>query len=111
MSYATVQGDTEPSMQLTCYVNGSPENLTGSTDLRLRRIKPDGTVDELTLTAISLALGTLKRVWGATDNDIPGRYLGQVVVTRASGGEQTFPNLREFFSWDVVERIGFVEFD
>jgi hypothetical protein len=44
----------------------------------------------------------VKRVWASGDSSQVGTHLGRVVVTRANGDPQTFPNDGSWFSWTVV---------
>lgn len=102
MSYAIVQGDLEPDMVITLRVNGEPEDISDATTLQMRWRKPDGIVTTVTLVAVDLATGRVKRVWATGDSDVPGRHYGQVRVTRGNGEFQTFPNTIEMFSWEVI---------
>ena len=108
MSYAIVQNDLEPDMVLTLSVNGAAEDLSDIDEdaIVLNHKLPDGTTDTLDLIAVSLPVGQVKRVWASDDTEIPGRHYGQVTVIRGNGERQTFPNTKEFFSWEVIPLIG-----
>jgi hypothetical protein len=107
MSYAVVQGDLEPDMLLTLRVNGVAEDISDQLDLLLIIKKPNGVVIGKALTAVDLANGQVKRVWSAGDNDLAGRYYGQVRVQRANGEYQTWPNKLECFQWEVIPSLDF----
>lgn len=92
MSYAVVQGDLEPDMRLVCEVNGAVSDLTGALAANLRWKKPDGTVVTVPLTIVTPTAGLVQRTWVAGDTALVGQHLGQVIITRASGELQTFPN-------------------
>lgn len=106
MSFAMVQGDLEPDMILTLRINGVAEDISDQTAMVMKWKKPDGTTTSVTLTAVDLAAGRVKRVWAAGDTDIPGRHYGQVRITRANGEFQTWPNRIENFQWEVIPLIG-----
>lgn len=101
MSYNIVQYDLEPDLFLTASVNGDAEDLTGATALKLHWRKPDGTVSDVDLTAVTLATGQVKRVWVAGDTDMVGWHRGRIVVTRPTGENQTFPSDGSWFIWYV----------
>jgi hypothetical protein len=102
MSVEIVQGDLEPDIQFTCSVNGTAEDISDSTARVLRWKKPgEETTVDVALTTVSLAAGTVKRVWAAGDTDIAGAHRGRVVVTRANGETQTFPSDGSWFIWFV----------
>ena len=97
-----VVGDLEPDMPLACTMNGSAEPLTGATSIQMRHRKPDGSSALVDLTAVDLATGQVKRVWEDGDTDQAGIHYGRVVVVRANGEQQTFPNDGTWFSWTVA---------
>lgn len=93
-------------MYLTCLNDGRVGSLSDVTAARLRWRRPDGVVQEVSLVTVSLALGAFVRFWVAGDTDLVGVHAGQVIVTRGSGGEQTFPNDGLFFYWTVTPALG-----
>lgn len=96
MSFSLVVGDLEPDMTLT--VSAS---LTGASSYQLLWRKPDGTESTVSLTAVDLAAGQVKRVWVAGDTAMAGVHRGRVVVTWPSAQPQTFPNDGTWFIWYV----------
>ena len=108
MSYAIVQNDLEPDMILTLSVNGAAEDLSDIDEdaIVLNWKKPDGSTTTALLESVTLSIGQVRRVWATDDTEIPGRHYGQVTVIRGNGERQTFPNTKEFFSWEVIPLIG-----
>lgn len=105
MSYSIVEGDLERDMELTALLNGEAQSLVGALSIQLRWKKPDGTVSLVDLTAVSLAAGTVKRVWVAGDTDQVGTHYGQLVVQHANGETQTFPNDGSYAIWNVYPQL------
>lgn len=107
MSYSLVQGDLDPDMEIdvTAYDATLGDyvaaTLTGALSIDLRWKKPDSTVSTVSLTAIDLPTGKVKRVWVAGDTDVVGTHYGQVVVTMAGGEIKTFPNDGSRIIWNV----------
>ena len=99
------QFDTEPGMYLECLNENRTESLTDAIAWRMRWRRPDGTVIEVPLVAASLTAGAFVRFWEPGDTDLLGVHTGQVIVTRGSGGETTFPNDGTFFYWTVTDRL------
>jgi hypothetical protein len=102
--YEIIEGDLEPDLYLTILVNDEPEDISGST-VEMRWKKPDGTVETVSLTAVNLALGQVKRVWLEGDTDIVGWHKAQIIVTRPGGEVQTFPSDGSHFVWRVSEQL------
>lgn len=102
MSFYLVAGDLEPDMPLTITMNNAVEPLTNALAIQMRWRKPDGTTSLVSLTAVDLAAGQVKRVWAEGDTDRVGTHFGRVVVTRSNGEVQTFPSDGSWFSWTVV---------
>lgn len=102
MSFEIGQGDLEPDIGFSLTVNGAAKNISTAASYVLRHRKPDGTVIEgLTLTAVDLAGGLVKRVWAAGDTADLGVHRGWVVVTWAGGEVQTFPSDGTSYIWFV----------
>lgn len=104
MSYSIVVGDREPDMEMVCEVNGKPSSLVGALAANLRWKKPDGTISMVGLAIVDAAAGLVRRTWIAGDTDQAGQHLGQVVVTRANGELQTFPN-KGWAMWTVAPQL------
>lgn len=105
MSYTIIEGDLEPDMGLTVYIDDAPAVLTGALVVELRWQKPDGTVSIVSLTTVNLAVGQVKRVWQAGDTDQVGYHKGQIRVTRSNGEYQTFPSDGSSYMWLVSPKL------
>ena len=105
MAYEIVEGDLDPDMQITVLVNGLPLDLTTASLLQMRWQKPDATVVTVSLTAVSLANGQVKRVWAAGDTAQTGEHLARVLVTWASGEVQSFPSDGSYMRWEVNPQL------
>lgn len=99
--FELVKGDLDPDMELTVTVNGVAQDLTAATTIKLRWLKPDGTTADVTLTAVNLLAGKVKRVWVVGDTNLVGYHKGRIVITWANGETQTFPNDGSWHIWAV----------
>lgn len=106
MSYTLTAGDLLPDMKLNVSSGGAPADLTGAISIDLRWVKPDGTVSTVSLVAIDLATGQLKRVWVSGDTDIAGPHRGRVVVAFPGPRTETYPNDGDHFLWHVYAPLG-----
>jgi hypothetical protein len=106
MSYSVIRGDLTPDMPLTLTTNDTPDDLTAASSIELRWLKPDGTLTTVTLTAVDLATGQVKRVWVTGDTDLVGTHYGQVVVTIPTSLPKTYPNDGSEIIWNVYPQLG-----
>lgn len=102
MSFNLVEGDLNPDMEVDAIdSDGDAADLSAAADVSLYWLKPDGTASTVTLVAISLATGRLKRVWEAGDSDQVGVHQGRIVVTDGAGETSTYPNDGSWLYWWV----------
>jgi hypothetical protein len=107
--FELVAGDLEPDMPLTVTMNGEAVDLTDATSIVLHWLKPNGAVVDVTLTAVDLATGQVKRVWETGDSAQTGYHKARVKVTWDTGDVQTYPNDGSWLIWAVYEAVGLVE--
>lgn len=101
--YEIVQGNLEPDLRFQCTVLGQPEDVSDATSFVLLWLRPDGTTTTVSLVAIDLSAGLVKRVWVAGDTSVIGLHRGRVLVTRGNAEPQTFPSDGSWFRWRVNE--------
>jgi NADPH-dependent ferric siderophore reductase len=99
-----IEGDLEPDMDLAVTVNGIAQDITSATTITLHWLKPNGTVADVTLTAVDLTTGQVKRIWAAGDTSVVGYHRGRVVITWSTGEKQTFPNDGSWHLWVVYSK-------
>lgn len=102
MSYQIGQGDLAPDIIFEAGVNGAPENLSDALSYKLRWWKPSGSIVEVTITPLDLALGQFKRTWAPGDTDEIGTHSAKLIVTRGNGDQQTFPSDGSHLRWRVT---------
>lgn len=98
MSFNMIAGDLEPDMSVIV-----DDDISDALAYVLEWIDPDGIESELTLSAVNLATGQLRRTWEAGDTDKVGIHQGRVRVTRGNGEDQHYPSDGTRFRWYVHE--------
>jgi hypothetical protein len=89
--FEIIQGSLEPDIVFPLVDSaGAALDLTGSTDLKMRWKKSDGSVVEAALVEEDFEEGTLKRVWASGDTDLVGIHECIVTLLRANGELQKF---------------------
>lgn len=96
-----IKGDTKPDLEFTITVDDVAQDLTTASTIELKWIKPDDTVETVSLTAVDLVNGEVKKVWTAGETDIVGYHRGRVVVTWSDDNIQTFPNDGSWYIWAI----------
>lgn len=94
IDFFLAKGDSAPSIQVTLLnADETPVDLTGCTVVF--RTRPKNKSDVLSggaCTIVNATAGIVRYDWALTDTDPTGIYLGEWVVTFASGKEMTLPS-------------------
>jgi hypothetical protein len=99
--YEIDQGDLGPPMAITLNEDGVATDVSGAIAISLRWYAPDGTtVEGQVVTVVDGPTGQLAYSWIAGQTAVPGRYRGQITVTRAFG-QETFPSDGTYIQWYV----------
>lgn len=87
-----VQGDDAPPVRgQILKVDGTPFDLTGSTEVRFQMRKPDDRHHSVDAVAdvVDNVTGKVRYEWAANDLSVPGDYIAQWQITLPDGRKQT----------------------
>lgn len=102
--FAITQNDVLPALTGTLtYDDGTPANLAGAS-VQLVLSNPEASTTYLTAACSVTGPNTVVYNWQTGDTAVPGDYLGQFVVTFATGIIQSFPT-DHYFSLTVTPAL------
>jgi len=106
MTFYIKQNDTRPILSATLVnSDGSVPDLTGSTVVfKMRKLGESSAKVDAAAAITGATTGDVQYTWIGANTDTVGSYEGEIQVTFAGGGVQTYPNSK-YIEIEIVDDI------